>query len=46
MRKDSSQETVTAKVSEELARYLLNHKRARLSAMEEEFKKKIVINAL
>ncbi|HML53674.1 MAG TPA: Rne/Rng family ribonuclease [Solidesulfovibrio magneticus] len=46
LRKDSSQETVTAKVSEELARYLLNNKRVRLSAMEEEFKKKIVINAL
>lgn len=46
MRKDSGQETVTAKVSEELAMYLLNCKRTRLSAMEEEFKKKIVIAPL
>ena len=43
MRKESGPECVTAKVSEELALYLLNHKRARLTAMEEEFKKKINI---
>ena len=45
MRKETGPESVTAKVSPELALYLLNHKRARLSAMEEEFKKKIIISA-
>ena len=46
LRKDTTQEAVTAKVSEELALYMLNNKRVRLSAMEEEFKKKINIHAL
>ena len=46
LRKDTTQEAVTAKVSEELALYMLNNKRVRLSAMEEEFKKKITIHAL
>ena len=45
MRKESGPECVVAKVSEELALYLLNNKRERLSALEDEFKKKILVNA-
>jgi ribonuclease E len=45
MRKEAGPECVMAKVSEELALYLLNNKRVRLLAMEDEFKKKITVSA-
>jgi ribonuclease E len=45
MRKVCGPECVVAKVSEEVGIYLLNNKRERLSALEDEFKKKILVNA-
>lgn len=43
MRKESGPDSITVKVSPELALYLLNNKKEQLSSMEAEFKKKISI---